>query len=97
MITIQKDFEASPNVIDRSRRCYVRRLSSSQYVVTPKRASKSRRLVTFTLRSGRLTATCEDYHSGETCPANYFAVPCYHVLKALLHAERLAKRERKAA
>lgn len=94
MIEITRDIEehTSADMTERAKKCFVRRLSSTQFVVTPRPRSKSRRLVTFSLRAGnRMFATCEDYHDGSQCPANTFRRPCYHLLKALAHIQRLAK------
>jgi len=96
-ITPETESHASAGVVARSKRCFVRRLSIDRYLVTPRPYAKSRRLVTFTLRHGRMFATCENYHSGDFCPANRWGNYCYHVIRALAHAEKLARRRRRAA
>src|ERR1051325_8329307 len=92
-ITRNTETQASADVTARSRKCFVKRLAIDKYLVTPRPYSKTRRLVIFTLRYGKMFATCEDYYSGESCQANQFKSLCYHVLCALRHADHLARRE----
>lgn len=96
MIEITRDIEehTSADMTERAKKCFVRRLSINQYVVTPRSRAKNRRLVTFSLRAGnRMFATCEDWNTGDACPANRFGNTCYHCLAALRRAQINASRQ----
>lgn len=89
---------ASAHVASRARNCFVRRLAPDRFIVTPREPDKTRRLVTFRLRpGGRLLARCEDFYTGEMCPANAHGLLCGHCLKAVQHADRLARKEQRLA
>lgn len=97
MVTL-KDQTVSNNVAAKARNTFVRKLAPNKYLVTPKHRSKTRRLVSFEVRSGQLMARCEDaYAPYEPCPANAFGVLCSHCVAAYRRAEINARKEQKRA
>lgn len=100
MISLQQTLKPSPHIRERSRRMFVRTATPETFIVTPKDKEKVRRLVRFTVTSGRsIKIECMDRDSLEPCPANAFGSMCSHVNAAIrqLHAniKRAENRKRK--
>lgn len=93
MVYIDTETLVSETVQEKSRNCFVRKRTSSEYIVKPKIHGKARRLVSFRLRGGLLLANCRDLHTNEPCPANLHHAMCYHVSAALRRAEINARRQ----
>lgn len=95
MLKLTDQLRPTPDVKRKAQDCYIRKVSLTQYIVTPKRYAKSRRLVTF-IPGSPIRVLCEDYRTKEQCPANEFGSLCYHALRAILHLGKLAEKERAA-
>lgn len=91
MVKVSDITHASSAVRDRAKRCWIRKLTPTQFRVVPKSASKSKRIVVFLPTNQVL---CVDAATGEECPANQFENVCYHVLKAATHLARQDGRKR---
>jgi hypothetical protein len=83
--------------VDKAKRTkpFVRKHTDNSYIVTPRRISKQRRLVSFQITEGKRHADCRDYHTGEQCPAVENDLICYHIAAAALRGE--SNRRRKVA
>jgi len=84
MIEITRDLEElHPNLFAKAKDSTVEQCGEDRFAVTPNDKSKAKRMVTFILTGGRMKALCEDFNTGDECPANAFKNPCYHVCAAV--------------
>lgn len=95
MISLTHNLYPSTGVAERAKRCFIRKRSETQYVVTPKKYSKTRRLLTF-IPGSPVRILCEDFYTHEQCPANKFDALCYHALKAIWHVGKPIQRKEAA-
>lgn len=95
MFSLTNKLMPSVEVAERAKHTFIRKRSETQYVVTPRKYSKTRRLVTF-IPGSPVRVLCEDLCSKEQCPANKFDALCYHALKAIWHIGGGAKQGREA-
>jgi hypothetical protein len=93
MVTITRDTTASQLVASKARNTWIRKLSDFSYCVTPKGPWGTKRRVTLGLKGNNLTAFCENYYTGETCPACTFGNLCYSVARVIAHLEKQVKRQ----
>jgi hypothetical protein len=68
--------------------------SGNEFRYVPADKSKAQRTVAFLTNSRVL---CVDAKTGETCPANEFHRPCYHIARVALYLYRVQRRQKEAA
>lgn len=95
MLSLTHNLTPSVDVAERAAKCFIKKRSATQYVVTPRKYSKTRRLVTF-IPGSPVRILCEDLYTHEQCPANKFDSLCYHCLKAIWHVGKPTERKRAA-